>query len=277
MAQSATTVTACNPSPPTNMSTIGWTAPDPSFFANSVYTTSIIMPGQGGTAIPELHYPYGAPGTYATTAPWFDDGFSNNPLSLTWNETGGVDPNFGAGAKAAPVNGLLFVATHATVTDSSGPPAITALTPESLGLEVNANVSWTGIQGVTGAAGGYIHVTRIAAAGTPMTQAIRDNGPNASHGSSLSVVPALTPTTTGATGVNNVGNGTATTLTVTGTNYNRSSVVYIDGVAQPTNYVSATSLTVTNAIKRSSTGNMAITVKNTNSGITSGSFNWVLS
>jgi hypothetical protein len=101
--------------------------------------------------------------------------------------------------------------------------------------------------------------------------------PNADHPSSLSPTVPLTPTTTGATGVNNVGNGTATTLTVTGTNYNRTSVVYIDGVAQPTNYASATSLTVTNAIKRSSSGNMAVTVKNTNSGITSGSFNWVLS
>jgi hypothetical protein len=273
MAQSATTVTACNPSPPTNMSTIGWTAPDPSFFANSVYTTSIIMPGQGGSAIPELHYPYGAPGTYATTAPWFDDGFTNTPLAMTLNETGGINGT----TAPSPVNGLLFVAAHATVTDSSGPPTITTLTPEALGLEVNANVSWTGIQGVTGGVGGYVHITRIAACGTVMTPTIRDNGPNASHGSSLSVIPALTPTTTGATGVNNVGNGTATTLTVTGTNYNRSSVVYIDGVAQPTNYVSATSLTVTNAIKRSSTGNMAITVKNTNSGITSGSFNWALS
>jgi hypothetical protein len=266
MAQNALSVTASNPTPPTNTSSIGWTAPDPSFFATTAYATSVAIPGQG--TINDIHYPFGGPGaTPSTTAPYFDDGFTNTPLAMTLNETGGVN---GTTAPAA-VNGLLFVAAHATVTDSSGPPAITSAAPESAGLEVNGNISWVN------AATGYTHVTKVAAAGLVMTQAIRDAGPNASHASSLSPTTALTPTTTGATGVNNVGNGTATTLTVTGTNYNRSSVVYIDGVAQPTNYVSATSLTVTNAIKRSSAGNMAVTVKNTNSGITSGSFNWVLS
>ena len=206
MAQSATTVTACNPTPPTNTSSIGWTAPDPSFFATSVYYTLV-------NGVNDIHYPLGAPGVPATTAPYFDDGFSNTPLAMTLNETGGVHGT----TAPAPVNGLLFAAAHATVTDSSGPPAITTLTPEAAGLEVNGNVSWVN------AANGCTYVTRIAAAGTVMTAAIREAGPNASHASSLSPTTTLTPTTTGATAVNNVAAvGHVSTLTVTGTNYNRS-------------------------------------------------------
>ena len=57
--------------------------------------------------------------------------------------------------------------------------------------------------------------------------------------------------------------GTGTTLlTVTGTNYNRASRVYVNGVLQTTNYVSATSLTVTNAPKKATAGTRAITVDN---------------
>jgi hypothetical protein len=266
MAQNALSVTASNPTPPTNTSSIGWTAPDPSFFATTAYATSVAIPGQG--TINDIHYPFGGPGaTPSTTAPYFDDGFTNTPLAMTLNETGGVN---GTTAPAA-VNGLLFVAAHATVTDSSGPPAITSAAPESAGLEVNGNISWVN------AATGYTHVTRVAAGGLVMTQAIRDAGPNASHASSLSPTTALTPTTTGATAVNNVAAvGHVSTLTVTGTNYNRTSVVRINGVEQPTNYVSATSLTVTNAMGKQTAGagTLPITVINKNSGIISSSANW---
>jgi hypothetical protein len=76
--------------------------------------------------------------------------------------------------------------------------------------------------------------------------------------------------------VNNVANGLATVLTVPGTNFNRTSVVNINGVPQTTNYVSTASLTVTNAVKRTSAGTYPITVTNTNSGLTSNATNWTM-
>ena len=95
--------------------------------------------------------------------------------------------------------------------------------------------------------------------------------PNASHPSTLS--GSAVPTCTGATGVSNVSGTGTTQLTVTGTNFNRASVVNISGIPQPTNYVSATSLTVTNAQKKATSGNLPVTV--TSNGITTASTNWV--
>jgi hypothetical protein len=61
---------------------------------------------------------------------------------------------------------------------------------------------------------------------------------------------------------------------VTGTNFNRSSVVYVNGIAQTTNYVSATSLTVTNAPKKATAGTVPVTVVNGVGGTPSNATNW---
>ena len=94
--------------------------------------------------------------------------------------------------------------------------------------------------------------------------------PNASHPSCLGVsTPAITSLSAGGasgTGYN--------TLTVTGTGFDRSSVVKVSGKPQTTNFVSATSLTVTNAPKKSTAGNVPVTVTNA-SNTTTAPTNWV--
>jgi hypothetical protein len=101
--------------------------------------------------------------------------------------------------------------------------------------------------------------------------------PNAAHASSFSPTTNLTPTTSAASGASNVSGVGTTLLTVTGTNFNRTSVVNLNGVPQTTNYVSATSLTVTNALKRTTAGTLPVTVTNGSSGITSTpATNWTL-
>jgi hypothetical protein len=95
--------------------------------------------------------------------------------------------------------------------------------------------------------------------------------PNASHASSLS--GASTATLTGASGASNVSGVGTTLLTATGTNFNRSSVIYISGVPQTTNYVSATSLTCV-AMKRTTAGTLPVTVST--NGTQTASVNWTL-
>jgi hypothetical protein len=104
------------------------------------------------------------------------------------------------------------------------------------------------------------------------TQAFRDAGPNARHASYMN--SSAIPTATGATGVSNVAGPGTTQLTVTGTNFNRASIVNISGVPQTTNYVSPTSLTVTNAMKKQTAGAGTLPVTVTSNGVTTASTNW---
>jgi hypothetical protein len=96
--------------------------------------------------------------------------------------------------------------------------------------------------------------------------------PNALHASTLS--GAAVPTLTGASGASNVSGPGTTLLTATGTNFNRGSYITLNGIPQQTNYVSATSLTVTNAQKRATAGTLPVTV--TSNGITTAPVNWTL-
>ena len=100
------------------------------------------------------------------------------------------------------------------------------------------------------------------------------SAPNSTHGSSLTPATPLTPTASAASGASNVSGVGTTLLTVTGTNFNRTSVVNLNGVPQQTNLVSATSLTVTNALKRPTAGTLPVTV--TSHGITTAPVNWTL-
>jgi IPT/TIG domain len=95
--------------------------------------------------------------------------------------------------------------------------------------------------------------------------------PNAQHASSLST--AGTSTLSAASGASNASGVGTTLLTATGTNFRRDSVITLNGIPQTTNYVSATSLTVTNALKRTTAGTLPVTV--TTGGVTTAPTNWV--
>lgn len=81
--------------------------------------------------------------------------------------------------------------------------------------------------------------------------------PNAQHASSLSPGPATITTLAPQSVASGVG---TSALTVTGTNFTKQSVVYVNGVAQTTVYVSPTSLTVAAAPKKATAGSLPVTV-----------------
>jgi hypothetical protein len=215
MAQSILTVTPENPTPPTNLSSIGVTPPNPATYDPLVYSAPVANP-----------------------PPVFDDGY-------TFPEP----------------NGKVFATQHALVNVSTG---LTSVPHEGAGTEVAVTQSYNAM--TFNPAGALVTVST----GPAITPGVLVT-PNASHPSTLS--GSAVPTLTGASGASNV-SGTGTTLfTATGTNFNRASIVNINGVPQPTNYVSATSLTVTNAQKKATSGNLPVTV--TSNGITTAVTNWV--
>ena len=109
------------------------------------------------------------------------------------------------------------------------------------------------------------------------TVAVSDLGnyttsPNGDHASSLTPTNAATITTLAP---QNVASGAGNSaLTVTGTNFTPQSVVYVNGVAQTTVYVSKTSLTVAAAPKKATAGNLPVTVV-TAGATTTAPTNWV--
>jgi hypothetical protein len=195
---------------------------------------------------------YSAPG--ANPQPGFDDGVPAPTNALyTLNEPTGNPSK------------IVFAAQHAVVNISTG---LTSVPAEAAGTETSAvwGTNFGGNAGVYNPAG---NLTMVGV-GPALTAGVLPT-PNASHASTLS--GSAVPTLTGASGASNV-SGTGTTLfTATGTNFNRASIVNINGVPQPTNYVSATSLTVTNAQKKATSGNLPVTV--TSNGITTAVTNWV--
>jgi len=236
MAQSALTVTPPSPTPPTNMSFTGATPPNPPNLTKNTY----------------IDY---ADNNIFNTAPppYFDDG------------TAGVLTAFAANTAA------LASGTGATAggTENSYPGAAGGVVPASTSVPHEG-------------AGTEVVVTATSANPGPLgqLQMVSDLGaytatPNASHASYLTGTAGVaTPTTSAASGASNVSGAGTTLLTVTGTNFNRSSVVYVNGVAQTTNYVSATSLTVTNAPKRATAGTLPVTVVNGTGGTPSNATNW---
>jgi len=193
--------------------------------------------------------------------PYFDDG------------TAGALHTFAANT-AALASGS---STTAGGTEGSYPgaasgavPASSSVAHEGAGTETRVlapgNISHTYVVGT-------LDTSQSVSTGPVATQNTRDAGPNASHASSLS--GSAVPTITGSPAPNNVASGAGTVaITLTGTNYTRASVVYIDGVAQTTNYVSATSLTVANAPKRATAGTRSVTVVNGVGGTPSAASTW---
>jgi IPT/TIG domain len=158
----------------------------------------------------------------------------------------------------------VFEAKTAAASTGGAPGAGISFDHEGKGTEVTVT-----------APGSIAAAPTIAFSAGPVynTQALRDAGPNANHASYLSAT--VTPTITGLSAGGASGAGT-TLLTVTGTNFTRASVVQVNGINQTTNFVSATSLTVTNAPKKATSGNVPVTVTSTeDGGVTTAPTNWV--
>jgi hypothetical protein len=242
MAQSALTVTTANPTPPTNYIFVGNTPPlDP---AQAVVDDGIAAAVPNAKLLtPANAHTLNEIGTVTT---W--------PTSITFNTST-------AAANTAGAPGANISNTHeARGTETAS--AISATVPSTNPLVAIGTT--TPAQNLT------------VGVGPAATAATRAAGPNQSHASSLSPATPLTQTTTGATGASNVSGSGYTTLTVTGTNYDRTSTVYLNGVAQITNYVSATSLTVTNALKRTTAGTLPVYVISGSSGVQTATVNWTL-
>lgn len=263
MAQSALTVTPPSPTPPTNMACTGATPPNPPNLTRQTYTD--YAPDTDFDSFPPPYFDDGAAG--ALTA------FATNTAALA-SGTSAADNNTGTtpGTNGPGAGGTGFNSVSGSYPGAANGvvPASTSVAHEGAGTEVVVT------------APGNIQHTYPGAITFDTTKSVSDLGnytttPNASHASYLTgTVGVALPTITGVSAGGASGAGT-TLLTVTGTNYTRASRVYVDGVLQTTNYVSATSLTVTNAPKKATAGNRAITVDNGVGTAQTAPTNWVFS
>ena len=207
MAQSATTVTPPNPTPPTNMGSgiANAGTPPTAAYASTVYNDPW-KPGNPSPTGPQM------PNTTPSTLPPFlDDGAAGTLEAF-------AAPNSGTAAEGAGTE----VVVTATVPNPS--PAGQLKTVSDLGDYV----------------GGA-------------------NSINAQHASSLS--PATNPALSSIAPTTAVSGASGTdTITCTGTNFTRQSVVYRDGIAMPTTFVSATSITAA-VSKRATAGASVISVR----------------
>ena len=228
MSQSALTVTTASPTPPTNLSFVGNSAP--------------LDPAQAAV----------------------DDGISkalpNATTAGTDSSTVNEDKTITTGPTA-----ITFAASTSAANTAGAPGAGISNTHEARGTETSSTAASTNPSSI-----GQLKMVGVGPANPAAGTLVN---PNALHASCLSTVG--TSTLTGATGANNTAGVGTTVLTATGTNFRRDSVVSINGVPQITNYVSATSLTVTNALKRTTAGTLPVTV--TTGGVTTSPVNWTLS
>jgi hypothetical protein len=127
-------------------------------------------------------------------------------------------------------------------------------------------------------AGTEVVVTATSTNPSPFgqTQTVSDLGnftatPNADHASSLS--PSTPPAITGLVPASTASGAGTVALEVDGTHFTPQSVVYVNGVAQATVFVSATKLTVAAAPKKAAAGTLPVTVV-TGGAITTAPTNW---
>ena len=226
MSQSALTVTTPNPTPPTNMSFTGATPPNVPNYTKNTYNDPKNWSYVNPKDFPPPYFAGGAAGalhTYATNTAALASGSATT--------AGGTEGNYGAIGVAVP--------------------ASTSVAHEGAGTEVTVL-----------APGNIVH-TYPGAVTMNTSQSVSDLGnytttPNGQHASSLSPTAAttLTSITPGST-VSGVGQ---TTLAATGTNFTRQSVIYVNGVAQTTTYVSSTSLNAASVTKKTTAGSWPVTV-----------------
>jgi len=241
MAQSTVTVTPPNPTPPTNYSCTGATGPNPPNFTKNTYNDS---KNWGG-------------GTPTYPPPYFDDGAAG-ALTLFAAQTAALASGTGATAGGTENSYPGSGSGNPPPINFLGPvPASTSVPHEGAGTE--SVVSLTYPPAYVGAPPQVPTVT--VGVGPAMPAAVVGGAPfspNAYHASSLSPINAATLTSiTPGSSVSGVG---TTTLSVTGTNFSRQSVIYVNGVAQTTTFNSATSLTAPTVTKKTSAGPWPVTV-----------------
>jgi hypothetical protein len=256
MAQSALTVTPPNPSPPTNFPSTGTTGPNPTNYTKTNYAnvfnltpaasgangTTLVGDSRPVTTIPGV-------GVNPNPAPYYDDGSAGAALVFAANVAalaGGTAATSGGTENTYPGIGGL---TPPAPNQGGAVPASTSVAHEGAGSEtvVTASVPNPSPAGQLVMFSCMGNFTGVA------------NSPNSTHASSLS--PAVNPTlttiapTTAASGAS----GTVALTAVTGVGFNRQSVVYANGVAIPTVFVSSTTLTATMP-KKTSAGTWPVTV-----------------
>ena len=247
MAQNALTVTTPNPTPPTNFSFTGVTGPNP---PNYTLTTMNDLTNWGASALGSK--PVSPP-------PFYDDGTAGSLLVYAANTAALAG---GSGGTAGGTNGT-YPGTgsppYNLANNVGAVPASTSLAHEGAGSEVSVT-----------APGSVAAAPTIAVSCLGSYTNLVTGGPNSQHASSFNAAGTSTISSLSAGGTSGPG---TTLLTVTGTNFRRDSVVNVNGIPQTTNYASATSISVTNAPKKATAGNVPVTV--TTGGVTTGSTNWV--
>jgi hypothetical protein len=295
MAQSALTVTTPNPTPPTNMAFTGTTGPNPPNFRRNTYDNPFNLDAnkqpQSPYGVNPNPPPYfdDAAGGVALSGPGTGavlPAFKTNAAALT----NGASANDTAGpALSTAATGAGGTGVHATVgtypgtgtlltdVDDVGPvPASTSVNHEGAGTEIvvqkiygatandynpNTFLPYSGTGGgIAGAVAGTWQLVTCSCGPTLPAPSVGAGpvSPNQTHASSLS--PTTNPTLSSITPTTAVsGTGTTALTAVTGVGFTPQSVVYANGVAIPTVYVSSTTLTATMP-KKATAGTWPITV-----------------
>jgi hypothetical protein len=234
--QSPLTVTPPSPTPPTNFSFTGTTAPNPPNYSKNLYTdyadnTTINTPANN---------------------PFYDDGVAGALTAFAVN-LAALTQGVGSGGTAGGTDGSYPGAANGVV------PAATSVPHEGAGTEVVVTNTYT--TGTSGTGSGAIGVS--AAPPLQMVSCLGNytTTPNASHASSQDTAPAAAPTITGLLPAAPTATGGDTVLTVNGTNFRNGAVVNLAGEPQQTTYVSPTQLKVNKAAKRTTAGTTAVTVR----------------
>lgn len=271
MAQSATTVTPPGPTPPTNYPCTGARPPNPPNYTRQTYTNPV-----------------------ANAPPYFDDGIeagsteATKPHSINEANTPGNRLVFAAptsalasGTTAADNNTGTTPGTVVTAAGGTGFNSVYGSYPGTVNGAVPASTSvaaeGAGTELSVTSPGSRAECPTIAVSTGPTLPAPSVLGgpvaPNQTHASSLS--PATNPALASITPTTAVSgpSGTVALTAVTGTNFTPQSIVYANGVAIPTVYVSATSLTATMP-KKTSAGTWPITVVTGGVTTTAQTFTW---
>ena len=270
MAQNAATVTAPNPTPPTNMSCTGATPPNvPNFTkinyaepngdldASGNWTGTSLAPGDRKNPNPPPFFDDGTAGAFVT--------FATNTAALasgTGATSGGTENTYpGTGAYSTHFAAYGAVPASSSVAHEGAGTEVSVLAPGNIILSYPGSVTMNTSQSAS--CGPTIPAPTMAA---PVPAS-----PNSTHASSLS--PATNPTLTSIASIAS-GGGTGT-CTATGTNFTRQSVLWVNGISYPTTYVSATSITATTP-KRATAGTWPVYVV-TGGVVQTATVNWTFS
>jgi hypothetical protein len=238
MAQSALTVTAPNPTPPTNFGNTGATPPNPPNYTKATYLD--YADNTKFDSAPPPYYDDGAAGLVGV--------FATNVAALA---SGSADTAGGTGNPTGSTAGT--PGTYPGVANGTV-PASTSAAHEAAGTETSA--TGAGNINYTYPGGGVLDTNKTFGVGPALSAASVAAGPNASHASSLS--PATNPSLTSVAAGGASGGGTAT-CTATGTNFTRQSVLQVNGITYPTTFTSSTTISCT-APKKATAGSLPVYV-----------------